>query len=324
MNILSLLVRRLVIAGAFAGMVLGPISAHAFPEKDIHLIVPWKAGGGTDAVGRGFAAALEEVSGVNVVVDNIAGAGSATGTLQASRAKPNGYTVLMNGSTEVTSLLVFRKLPYTLDDFKTVGAFYATPTWAISNSKRGYNTLDDFVAAAKAKPGELTIGVTSMTNVHALMAAAMRAELGIDVRIIPFGGGGPLKKAMMADEVDVGIIHSPVLLAEAKEGMINVLAAANPLTDIAYEPLRGVKTLADYGIGFKASSVRGLFVPKKTPDDVVMKLASLLQEAVKTESFKKFGAKFGFAPVWIDGKTFRRILDQELSTFAKVKKEYLK
>lgn len=306
-----------------AVLLAGPAQAADYPSETIHLVVPWKAGGGTDSIGRGIATALEQVAGVSVVVDNIAGAGGITGSLKVAQAEPDGYTVLMNGTTDLTAAMTFQDLPVSLDDLRYVGGFFTSPTWILSHADTGITSLEGFLEKAKAKPGELTMGTAGPAGAQMLMASAIKGVSGADFRIVPFSGGADLKKAVLGNQIDAGIIHAPVLLSEAKEGMIRVIGTGKPLDRLTYEPLRDVATLKDVDIPVEIGITRGVYAPKGTSDEVVAKLESLLEKAAKSEAFRKFGEKFGFQPVWIPGDKFAEQIRSELAAFREIKKKHV-
>jgi tripartite-type tricarboxylate transporter receptor subunit TctC len=294
-----------------------------YPGKTIHIVVPWKAGGGTDAIGRGFAEALKTVVDVSVVVDNISGAGSVTGTVKVAKSRPDGYTLLMNGTTDMTAVLTFKKVPFSLDDLTYIGGFFTSPTWVLCHKDRGYKDLEDFLAKAKANPGNLTVGTAGPAGAQMLMASAIKGNTGADFRIIPYSGGKDLKKALIGNQVDAGIIHAPVLLAEVKAGLIKILGTGMPLDKITYPPARDIKTLKDIGIPIEIGITRGIYVPKATPRDITSRLSKIVEKAAKSERFKEFGNKFGFAPVWIPGPKFEKQIRSELGLFEDIKAKHI-
>ncbi len=300
-------------------------SAAGLECDTIRMVVPWKAGGGTDRLGRGLASAMEKLSGKSVIVDNIDGASSASGSIKATTARPDGCTILMNGDTEMLAFMTFKSnLPFSIDQMKFVGGFFTTPTWMVSHKDRGYKSFQDFLDAAKKKPGELTIGVGGASGAHMVMAAAIKGYADIDVRIVPYSGGADLKKALLANQVDAGVIHSPVMLTEVKEGMMDVLTAGGPLTGIEYEPIRNTPTLESMKLPIKVSVTRGVFVPKDTPDDVVAQLATWIEEATKDPEFVAFGKKFGFPPVFTPGDAFEADMREGLKSFQEIYDKYIK
>ena len=318
---------RCILAGCLATVALAfwgsASAADSYPSRTIHVVVPWKAGGGTDAIGRAYAQALKEVSGQDVVVDNINGASGAVGTAKVAHAKPDGYTLILNGDADMNAGLAFRHEPYSLDDFIYVGGVYESPTWMLSNKESGYSSFADFEKAARAHPGQLTIGVGGATGAHMLMAAAIRGFAGLDVRIIPYSGGADLKKALLGNQVDAGVIHAPVLLSEVKTGLIKVLATGAPLSRVEYPPIRDVLTLRQLKIPVSFGIARVVMVPKGTPKEVVEKLGELSKKAVESKSYQVFGAKFGFVPEWIPGSEETADIHEQLKTFQEIKAKYI-
>ncbi|WP_164084855.1 Bug family tripartite tricarboxylate transporter substrate binding protein [Pseudazoarcus pumilus] len=298
-------------------------AADDYPSQTVHIVVPWAAGGGTDAIARAFAEGFSEVSGQSVVIDNITGASGATGTARAMRARPDGYTLVLNGSSDMNSTLAFRSQPYELDDFVYIGGVYDSPTWLVANAERGYKSYEDFRDAAKKSPGQLTIAVGGTANAHTLMAAAIRSMGEIDVRIIPYGGGADVRRALLANEVDAGVIHAPVMLGEIREGLINVLTVGGSLERIHHEPLRDTPTLRDHGIPADFGVVRMIMAPKGLPDETRAEIERIAEKAVATEHYRKFGEKFGFAPVWMSSKEADALMRAELASFREIKTKYL-
>jgi len=323
---LKLKLRLPTILGAFAlaaASVVGGQAKAEFPDNTIHLVLPWKAGGGTDTIVRGYQQAFEKAAGVTVVIDNINGAKSVTGTLKAAKAKGDGYTVLFNGSLDVTSNLAMKPLPYDVSSFKAVGGVYTTPTWFITNTKRPYKDFQDFLDAAKANPGKLSMGTAGST--HTLLSHALKGATGLNFKIVPFSGGADLKKAMIGNEVDIGQFHSPVMINEIKAGIIRPLAATAPMGGINYEPAQKLKTLKDYGIDLPPVQItRGMMVPKSTPDAVVAKLEAIAKQAAMDPSFAKFGDTFGFKPVWVSAKDYGKQLQDEVKLLTDIKNKYIK
>jgi len=310
--------KHLMAAVTVIGLTVGSVAAQDYPSDTINMVVPWAAGGGTDSIARALAAAMEEASGQTVVVNNISGASGATGTVNVIQSDPDGYTVLFNGSSDLTSLLTFQDLPFTIDDLAFVGGVFETPTWIVSHADRGYETLSDLLEAAEATPGEITIGVGGAVGAHALMAHAIKGYSGADIRIVAYQGGAALRKGVLANEVDAGSIHSPILLDAVKDGSVRVLATGMPLSGITEESLRSTPTLQELGIPVEVGVTRGVFVPKGTPETVIDALAGILEQAAKSESFAEFGQDFGFAPVWLDKNAFETLVRSELESFAEI------
>jgi len=317
------LLTSLGLAGIVSMAAVLPAQAADYPSDTVRVVVPWRAGGGTDTIARALAAAMEKAAGKAVVVDNLTAGGGNAGHVHVKRAKPDGLTMLLNGSSDINTPIIFRKVPYALEDYACLGAVYQTPTWALAHKQQGMTDLAQFIAKAKAEPGKLTIGVGSLISAHYVMAKALLGRNGINARVIPFDGGGPLKKAILGNQVTIGIIHAPVLLDAVKKGDIMVLGAGGSLSNITHEPVRNTKTLDQYNTPVEIGTVRGLFVPKSTTASVIAQAAALVEKAAKSDDFKAFGAKFGFAPIWWDGKKFCDFLQKENAQYRQIKADFI-
>ncbi len=300
-----------------------PAQAVEYPSDTVRIVVPWKAGGGTDLIARALANSMEAVSGKAVVVDNLTAGTGTAGHMHVKNAKPDGLTMLLNGSSDLNTPVIFRKTPYALEDYACVGAVYETPTWVLAHKDQGFNDLGDFISRAKDKPGELTVGVGSLISAHYVLAKAILGKNNVNARVIPFDGGGPLLKAILGNQITIGVIHSPILLAEVKNNTINVLATGGSLENINYEQLRKTKLVSEFNTPVEIGVVRGLFVPKDTPPEVLAQAQALVEKAAKSDSFKAFGIKFGFAPIWWDGKKFCDFMKKENATYRQIKAEFI-
>ncbi|MCL5290357.1 MAG: tripartite tricarboxylate transporter substrate binding protein [Firmicutes bacterium] len=295
-----------------------------FPQKPIHMIVTFPPGGGNDIIARAFAKAMEKHISQPVVVDNISGAGGLTGTLETVKAKPDGYTILLQDAS-LTGMMAYQdNLPFSLDNLEPLCSVYTNPTWILTPKDRNYKTLQDFLDAAKKKPGQLSVGVAVSTGSQYLMAEAIKGYLGLDYKIIPYNGGGPLKVALLGNQVDIGIIHSPMMLPEVKEGMINVLAAGSSMQGIHYDKLKNIPTLKDLNIPFTFTSTRGFLVPKGTPPETKKFLEDLIKKASDGATIKEFAKTFEWDPTWQDHEAYGKFLKDELAQYKEIIKKYVK
>jgi tripartite-type tricarboxylate transporter receptor subunit TctC len=314
--------RFLIIFLATIGIMM-QTSFAGFPDKTIRLIVPWKAGGGTDTIARGFVGAFADEAGVDVVISNVVGGAGSKGVIQVQQSKNDGYTLLLNGTDTIIGLNTFKKMPFTADSFDYVGGMYTTPTYVLANKKRGYTSLSDAIEKSKKRPGELIAGVAAKYNAHDVMAHAINGYAGAKFRIVAFGGGANLKKAILANEIDICIIHAPVALAAVKEGILDVIGTGGSLQNITYGPAKNMKTLNDLNIPAEIGVTRGLYAPKGTPKAVMEKLSQIMEKAAKSEKFNKFGNNFGFSPVWLTGKEFRALHDDGMGQYADIKAKFM-
>ena len=241
---------RILILGIFCFFTfLGNLALAAYPEKPIRIIVPYKAGGGTDSIARGFVGAFSKAAGVDVVITNVNGGAGSKGIIQVMKAKPDGYNLILTGSTDIIGLSTFRKMPFkSIGSLTPVGGIYTTPTYVLAHKDRGYKTLEEVIEKSKANPGKLIAGIGGKFGAHDVLANAVNGYKNAGFRIVAFDGGAMLKKATIANEVDICIIHSPVLLNEVKAGLLNVIGTGGSLGKITYPPIQKTKTLREMGI----------------------------------------------------------------------------
>jgi len=297
-------------------------NSNNYPSKTIHFICTFPAGGGNDSITRAFARAIDEYTEVNVVVDNVVGAVGITGTLKVINSKPDGYTILLQ-DTALIAALTFQDLPFSLSDLEPLCSVYEVPTWILSHKDRGYDSIQEFFKKVKKNPGELTVGVAGPLGVQFVMANAIKGFKDINFKIIPYGGGGPLKLALIGNKIDVGIIHSPILLEEIKAGMIDVLCAGYPLEKLLYDPLHNVTTLEEIGIPFTFGTTRGFYVPKGTPSEVKTYLQGLFEKACESEHIEEYSHVFGFRPTYRNSEEYKKYLNKTVIKYKEIKSKYI-
>ncbi len=294
----------------------GSLSASAaYPDKPIHMVVPWAAGGGTDVVARALAESMKNYIDVQVLVENITGAGGSAGNKKVADAEADGYTILFNGDTDILGSVTVMNAGYTLDSFKYIGGVFYSPTWIITNAESGLNSFDDFIKQSKANPGKMILGSTTPSGAQMVMCAAIQEKTGAPFRIIPYQGGKDISKALLGNQTHAGVIHAPVMLPEIKAGIIKVIGTGGSLANCTYEPVRNMKTLKETGINVEMGIYRGVMVPKNTPDNVVKALTEVVKKAALSDEFKEFGERFGFLPQWCDGPTYEKSIKAQLQGF---------
>lgn len=308
----SLFLTALICAGLCAAPVAGQA---AYPEKPIHMIVPWAAGGGTDVVARALAEAMKQYTDVPIVVENVVGAGGSTGNRKVAEAEPDGYTILFNGDTDILGALSVMKTGYDLNSFRYVGGVFYSPTWIISHKDRGIETFEDFLKKAGENPNKLILGSTTPSGAQMVMCVMLQKVTEAPFRIIPYQGGKDMTKILLGNQADAGIIHAPVMLPEVRAGMLRVIGTGGSLAKCSYEPLRSMKTLEELGIPVSMGINRGVLVPAGTSDEVMTKLTEIVKKATESESFRAFGERFGFEPQWTAGPAYEQGFHKQMEIF---------
>lgn len=271
------------IAAAFlCGLLTFAAAAQAqdYPTRPITLIVPFAAGGSTDAIGRLVADGLREVLGQPVVVDNRAGAGGSIGTAAIARATPDGYTIgIGTASTLAINPAIYKDLPFdVLADLVFIGGIADVPNIMAINPSVPAADIAAFVALAKAGPGELTYASAGNGSVSHLMGEQFKVATGADLVHVPFKGVGPALTDVVGGQVNVIYDNLPSSLPLVEAGQLRALAVSG---ETRVPALAGVPTFAEAGLDdMNWMAFFGVVAPQGTPEPVQEKLGAALAKAL--------------------------------------------
>jgi tripartite-type tricarboxylate transporter receptor subunit TctC len=262
--------------------------AQAWPTKTVTWIVPFAAGGPTDAISRDIADKVSKQIGQQVIIDNVGGAGGTIGAGKAAKASPDGYTFLVGHLGYMgAGPSLYKKLTYDpVKDFEPVFRFPDTPLVLLVPKSSPYKTAADLIAAAKAKPGKLNFGNAGVGSTSHLIAALFEAKAGIDVTQVPYKGAAPAMNDLIAGQVDAMFDQSNTALPQVSGGRVNALAltSATPMP----QQYPNVPPLAEKVLpGFEAATWYGLYAPKGTPRDVIAKLHQAYLKALADKDWQK-------------------------------------
>ncbi len=266
--------RRNLLAG-LAGLAVAtalPVAAQGtYPDRPIKMIVPFSAGGGTDAVGRIVAKGMSDRLGQQVVVDNRAGAGSTIGTAVVAAAPPDGYTLLFASASHSYSPTVYSKLPYKPDDFIAVAIINTTPLMVTVNpTKIPARDLQSFIALLKANPGKYNYGSSGTGTTLHIGAEYFNTQAGVDVVHVPYKGEAPGMKDLLSGEIAYMVNQASSSAPYLKSGQLVGLGVTTPKR---VPSIPDVPTVAEAGIpGFAGYGWNAILVPKGTPRAVVDRL----------------------------------------------------
>jgi len=273
------LVAIIAIMAGFAGQQARPQTA-----RTIKVVVPFAAGGGTDILARILGDQIGRAMGPTIVVENRPGAGTVIGTEAVARASPDGNTVLMvaNSFTINPNL---KKLNYDpLTSFEPVCHLTRSPNVVVVNSASPYRTLRDFVEAARAKPGQLTMAYNGPATSQHIGFEMLKRATDIDVIHVPFPGGGPAVNALMGEHVAALFVNYPSAGEQIKSGRLRVLATTSRTR---VETLPDVPTVAEAGYkDFEEEVWFGVVAPARTPKEAVTQLAAWFGAAVRAPDVK--------------------------------------
>jgi tripartite-type tricarboxylate transporter receptor subunit TctC len=247
----------------------------------VRLVIPFPAGGSTDIVGRLIGEKLSLALGQPVVVDNRAGAGGTTGSDLVAKAPADGYTFLMGtSSTHAIAPSLYSKLPYDVArDFAPVTLLGTATILMVVHPSVPARSVAEFIAHAKARPGELMFGSTGNGSVSHLTAEHFRSMAGIDMQHIPYKGDTPMTLDLVGGRVHVAFGTAVAFLPHVRAGKLNALA----VTDAKPSPVApGLPTVASSGLaGFEALQWFGLLAPAGTPREITIRMHEEVAKALR-------------------------------------------
>ena len=259
-----------------AGLFLAPFSVlaqGAYPNKPIKFVVPYSAGGLPDTVARVFAQRLGDRLGQSVVVDNKPGANGVVAAQVLASSPKDGYTFLVtDGSMFSINPAIYKNLGYEFKrDFMPVSLAARAPLYLAIHPKVPVNTLQEFIALAKSKPGALNYGSSGIGSTHHLTMEAMKAALGIDLTHVPFKGSGQSVPALIGGQVEVLFSALPSLVGFVKAGQVKLLAS-NAAQRSSQAP--NVPALAETISGFDFAPIVGVLAATGTPASVIERISA--------------------------------------------------
>lgn len=272
-------------------------TAQDYPTRPIRMIVPYAPGGNVDISARIIAAPLGEILGQTVVVDNRPGAGGNLGASLVAKATPDGYTLLVGSSGPLSvNPVIFKSLPYdSLKDFAPISTVQAVPLVLLASPRAGINSVAELVAAAKARPGKLTMASAGAgtTNHFAIELFASMAD--IKVLHVPYKGSGPALSELLGGQVETMVDQLAASIGYVKDGRLKVLAVT---TTQRASALPNTPTLDELGYkGYQAATLLGLLAPAGTPRPVIARLNAALRKTMDnnavSERFRGLGANPG-------------------------------
>lgn len=272
---------------AACALVAPAALAQTYPSKPIRLVVGFPAGGPADIFGRAIAQKLTEVTGQQVVVDNRAGAGGILAAENVAKAPADGYTFYLASSAVLASYAsLYDKLPYDLNrDFVPVTKAIAVPEMLVVHPALPVKTTKEFVALAKAKPGQLTYGSTGNGNMPNLAFESFKIAAGVNILHVPYKGAAPAVIDLLGGHVQATILDVPVLLPHVQGGKMRGLAIA---TAKRAATLPEVPTMAEAGYpSVNADNWYGVIVASATPKDVIAKLHAALVTTLNSADLKQ-------------------------------------
>lgn len=314
---------HLLALGTVAVATLGlhhPASAQAWPNKPVTVIVPFPAGGGTDAFARPLFAQLTKQLGQQVIVDNRGGAGGNVGATIAAKAAPDGHTWFMGAVHHAIAPAVYPKLDYNLqNDFVPVALISSVPQVIIVNPNRMQaKSLQEFLAFAKSNPGKVNYGSAGNGTSHHLAGELFKLQTKAFITHIPYRGAGPALQDLIGGQLDVMFDGLGSSATHIKNGRLKALAVAS---DKRAPGFPDIPTTAEGGVPtYQVATWYGLWAPKNTPKDVVERMTVELQKAFATKEIKDAWTGLGADVPTLTGKAFGDFVTAETKRWGEVVK----
>ena len=312
-----------VIAALFLLLVasLGNAQTGSFPDRSVTIVVPFPPGGGTDAGARLIAQKLSTRWGQSVIIDNKAGASGMVGSEYVSRAKPDGYTLLIgNIGTFSINPSLYKKMPYDPDKaFVPVSMIAELPYFLLVTPSVKANNVKEFIAFAKANPGAVTYASSGSGSGPHLAGEMFEKATGLDMMHVPYKGGGPAAADVMAGHVNMYFSTVLESIGSVKSGKLKALGASSLVRSPAMPEL---PTIAESGVpGFDAASWIGIAAPAGTPPVLVDKIAADIKAVILEQDTKQTLIQQGATPMPLTPTAFKARIESDRQRYAKVIKD---
>ena len=313
MRIRSRLALACVLAlAAFAALAQG------YPNRPIHLIVPWPPTGTVDILGRTLGQKLGENMAQSVIIDNRAGANGIIGSDAGAKSAPDGYTLVVDNITgHAINATLQAKMPFdSLRDFAHVSLLAWVPDGIVSLPSLPAKNVQELIALAKARPGKLTYASFGVGSSGHLAGELFKMMAGVNLLHVPYKGGGPAIADLLAGQVSIYYPVLPSVVSLVKADRLRLLAVTGAQRTAA---MPDVPTVAESGLpGFEASNWFGLMAPAGTPPEIVGRLNAEAAKVLQDAEVRKKLATLGFEIKTSTPQEFTTLLRNETEKWAKV------
>ena len=294
-------------------------STDEFPSKDITLIVPFAAGGGTDALARKLAEIVEKQSGVSIVVENKTGGSGAVGMAEGAAAKADGYTVTMT-TVEAVLLPLAGLASFEAADFTGICRVNFDAAALVVKADNPANTLQEFIANSDSST---VINTSAFPTNYWLTGAMLKDASGVDFNLVeePNGAAAEIQN-LLGGHVDSIVCTMAEVAQYVQSGDFKILAVASNERSTV-EAFANVPTFKECGYEIEVGTWRGFMVPKDTPADVVAKLDELFTAAHDSDEFKEFLNTMGFGAGYLNSADFAKLVEDQTAQYGPVIAPYV-
>ena len=308
-------------AGAFgAAFAPSAFAQGAWPSRPVTIVVPFPAGGGTDAFARPLTAVLTKQTGKQFIIDNKGGAGGTVGATLASKAAPDGYTFFMGAVHHAIAPAMYPKLEYKLEeDFVPVGLISSVPQVIVINPGKVQATdVKGLLDLLKKNPGKLNYGSAGNGTSHHLAGELFKLQTKTFITHIPYRGAGPALQDLIAGQVDLMFDGLGSSATHIKGGRIKALAVASQKRAPGFADL---PTTAEAGVpAYQVATWYGLWAPKGTPKDIVEHMQAEMKKAFTTSELQTTWNSLGTDVPNLYGDAYGKFVSSEIKRWAEVVK----
>jgi len=270
----------IVISITYAFFITLAFGQSTFPNKPVHIVIPFPPGGSTDVLGRLLGASMSNNLGQSVIVENTGGAGGTIGATKVARSPADGYTLLFHNMAHASAPALYSKLPYNpIQDFEPIGIVTEVPMILVARKNFPGNNFSDVLAYAKTNGDKLNFANAGVGATSQLCEALLKSATGSKWTSIPYKGTGPALNDLLGGQVDFICDQPASTISHIKAGNLKPIAVA---TKNRLKILPQVATFSESGLpGFELTVWHGLYAPKGTPKEAVDRLATSLRETLK-------------------------------------------
>ena len=282
-----------------------------FPTHAIELLVPYQPGGGTDGLARAFSEASRKHISQSIVIVNRPGAGGAIGWTEVINARPDGYKLAVL-TVELLTLPHLGLAKFNYDDFQPIAQLNADPAAITVKADAPWNTIEEFLAAAKKSPESVRVGNSGNGSIWHLAAAALEDKTGTKFGHIPFQGAAPAVLALLGGHIEAVAVSPAEVTTHVQSGKLKVLMV---MADKRVKGFDNVPTAKERGIDLAIGTWRGLGAPKNTPPEVMAKLREITAKTAAEPLMHEVMDKQNLGYVYTDGAVFKETLAKDNAYF---------
>jgi tripartite-type tricarboxylate transporter receptor subunit TctC len=284
--------RRVLVAGVAALMFGAAAQAQPFPSRPITMVVPFAAGGPTDAIARAISERMRVSLGQSIIIENVTGAGGSIGVARAVRAAPDGYTLsLGHTGTHVVNGAIYPLQYDLLNDFEPIALIASNPMMVVTKNAVPAKNLRELIEWLKANSDKVATGTAGVGSASHFSGVYFQNLIKVPLNFVPYRGTGPALQDLVAGQIDMIVDQASNALAQVQAGKIRAYAITDAKR-LAVAP--EIPTADEAGLpGFQISLWSALWVPKGTPKDIVAKLNTAVMDALADPAVRQRLADVG-------------------------------